>query len=177
MRVLGTLFLIIFTAILILFLVVLLPEYRKGTRILSVQSNSMEPAFAPGDAVIMKPTSVDQLNYDDIVSYRSASDPRVIISHRLVDYDRESGLIYTLGDNTGTMDEAVAVSQIVGKVTQVVPRAGYVLDVLYQPIGMIAGVYMPGVLILLFEAKLLYRRLKRPVYQLRSYTRLKQRRA
>lgn len=156
-----------------MFLAFVLPAYRNGTRILSVQSNSMEPVFAPGDAVIMRPVTVDQLNYDDIVSYRSASDPRVIISHRLVDIDNEAGLLYTQGDNTDVVDEAVMSGQVAGKITKVIPRAGYVLDALHQPIGLVSLVYMPGALILLAEGRRLARRYARPAYQLHGYNRLK----
>ena len=126
----------------------------KGFRYYSVQSDSMQPTLKVGDLVVDQKIELQNLKPNDIISYVSPTDSR-IITHRLINL-RQTKLI-TQGDNLATTDDPINSSQVIGKAKFKVPYLGYVMDSLRNPIGLIAIVYIPVVTIALVE----FRRLSR----------------
>ncbi len=127
--------------------------FMKGAKLLSVQTASMSPIFRPGDAVWVEKVPPDSLSRGDIISYRNPNDPGIIVSHRLISIDSREGILITKGDNVSLNDLPVYPGLFVGKVTRVIPKAGYVLDWLHRPLGILLAVYTPGLLLLLSEFK------------------------
>lgn len=131
----------------------ILYRHQQGDHVLSVQSGSMVPTFRRGDAVITKRTALSQLRLGDVISYRNPAEPRVLVSHRLVQIDYTTGRLVTKGDANYAPDIAVPYNNVVGVVYEVIPGLGTVIDWLHQPVGLIIAVYIPATLLLLSEIK------------------------
>lgn len=114
-----------------------------GVRIFSVQSGSMAPVFARGDLLIdLRPAG---LHVGDIVSYASQIHPGETVSHRITGID--GGSIITKGDNLPTPDPPVGRQMLRGRAIAALPLAGYALDWLRRPYGLLAVVYLPALII------------------------------
>jgi hypothetical protein len=84
---------------------------RSGELQLHVISTSMAPLLKPGDAVLVQPARIQDLQLGQIVVYERGSD---WITHRLVQQDRFS---WTLkGDACLAPDAPVQPSEIIGRV-------------------------------------------------------------
>lgn len=129
----------------------------KGLHYYSVQSDSMVPSLRVGDLVVDE--KIQQLNIKpgDIVSYVSPDDPRVIISHRTIKNEATKAIITTRGDNLTAADPPVTYGRVMGKTIKTVPYAGYLLDTLRNPIGLITLIYIPVLAIALIEIRKLFR--------------------
>jgi signal peptidase I len=150
-------------------LVASLAIYRMhATRILSVESNSMAPALVTGDAVILKPAPLKTLKVGDIVSYRNPTNPNVIITHRIVFVDSTLEALVTKGDNVPATDDQITASVVLGRVSYTAARLGYVLSFLRTPLGLIATIYIPTLIILWAELRHLTRFYGQPTYRLHS---------
>lgn len=126
---------------------------EKGVKFYSVQTDSMVPALGVGDLVISEKASPVNIIDGDIISYASLADPRVVVSHRIIAIDRRYGFVTTQGDNLAAADPPVAYSQIQGKTIKAIPLAGYVLDTLRNPLGLLALIYIPVLTIGVIEIK------------------------
>jgi signal peptidase I len=145
-------------------------RHYRGDQLLSVQTGSMTPAFYPGDAVATRKASLSELNVGDIVAYRNPNDRQVTVSHRLIGVNYRTGKLITAGDALDLQDVPFPANLVVGKVYKIVPNAGYILDWLHEPIGLIALVYIPAAFILVSEAKRLSKQYARPYYQNYKYS-------
>jgi signal peptidase len=125
----------------------------QGGSILGVQTGSMVPTFAPGDALIIKPIKTNSLKIGDIVSYQSQLQPGIIISHRIVNTDPSSKTITTRGDYLDKPDNPVSMSAVRGKAVMLVPKFGYILSALHHPLGLIVLIYLPAVGVVFYELK------------------------
>ncbi len=144
-------------------------RHYRGDQLLSVQTGSMVPTFYPGDAVVTNRVALEKLSVGDIVAYQNPKDIKVIVSHRLVGINYKTGKLITEGDALDLQDVPFPVSLVVGRVNKIVPNAGYIIDWLHQPIGLIALVYIPAAFILVSEAKRLSKQYTKPSYQLYGY--------
>ncbi|HTB48601.1 MAG TPA: signal peptidase I [Verrucomicrobiae bacterium] len=131
----------------------LLTLRAHGEQLLSVQTGSMVPTFRPGDAVLVEPIAPHDLQAGDIISYQSLRDPSLIISHRLIRIDRSTGWLTTQGDALKTADPTFPPRLVIGRVTAVAPRLGFMLDVLRRPLGLLVLIYLPALLVIAAEAK------------------------
>lgn len=130
-------------------------------RLLSVQTDSMAPAYRPGDALLVSPAS--GLRPGQIISYQSPKNPHIIVSHRLLSVDN---MLVTQGDNLAKPDVAISESLVVGQVKASLPRLGYVLDFLHKPIGIALCAYVPVLMLVASEVKRLSRHFARGYYRL-----------
>ncbi len=122
-------------------------------QVLSVQTGSMVPTFRPGDAVLMRRVGPANLQPGDIISYRNPHNASMIITHRLINKDNQSGRLTTEGDNSSTPDADFPAQQVIGRVAAVIPKLGRTLDYLHTPIGLAAAVYLPAALVVGAEAR------------------------
>ncbi|MBE6547293.1 MAG: signal peptidase I [Ruminococcaceae bacterium] len=89
-----------------------------------VQSGSMEPELSVGDLIIVQKTKNYELG--DMIVFQSG---RSLVVHRIVAMDDQK--VVTRGDaNNAADEEYVKYDSIKGEVTGVVPKIGYVVDVL-----------------------------------------------
>jgi len=132
-------------------------QYLNGDKLMTVQTDSMAPTFYPGDAILVKPIKLMNLRAGDVVSYHNLQKAEVIVSHRVVSVDYQSGKIVTKGDRLDLVDPPIHYSRIIGKVSSVAPYAGHGIDRLRKPLGLILFVYTPAAVVLASEAKRLAR--------------------
>lgn len=118
--------------------------YLTGGRLYGVQTDSMRPTFKAGDAVLVQPIDTARLRSGMVVSYRDRTDPKLMLSHRVIQHDR-FGLI-TKGDNNPEADLPIATGAIAGQVYAVAPRLGAVMQWLQTPAGLVMAVYLPATL-------------------------------
>lgn len=128
--------------------------YHRGYRLLSVQSDSMRPFVSKGGAVVVDCHEL-HVAAGDVVSYRSPIDARTINTHRVMAVDLEHGLMTTKGDNTQLQDTAVPLRNVIGVVQYSLPLVGLLLDAVKRPVGLVALVYVPALLLVMHELWLL----------------------
>lgn len=145
-------------------------RHIKGDQLLSVQTASMVPAFYPGDAVVTHAVTLNDLNIGDIVTYQNPNDKRVVVSHRLISINYQTGKLITAGDAVGLRDVPFPASLVTGRVYKAIPVVGTVLNWLHQPLGLIVAVYTPAAFVLVSEAKRLSRHYANNNYQAYSYS-------
>lgn len=140
----------------------------SGLEVLSVQSGSMRPTLHAGDIVVIRQNAAG-LSPGDIVSYRSPQNPRLLITHRLVNYDGASGRVTTKGDALAAADPPFSADRIIGRAERVLPGVGYGLDWLQRPLGLAAVVYAPAIILVAGELLRLLDYYRGRWYRLRRY--------
>lgn len=127
---------------------------KSGT-VLAVQTASMVPTFSPGDALVIE-TSVKRFKVGQIVSYRSRNDPRQTVSHRVIDVQENQQRLVTKGDNLSVADPPIRTWDVIGTAVYILPKAGYVISFMYSWQGLASMVYLPAILVLVFEVRRLH---------------------
>ncbi|HET7320656.1 MAG TPA: signal peptidase I [Candidatus Saccharimonadales bacterium] len=141
----------------------------QHVRLYSVQTNSMQPTFQAGDAVLVKQADTSNLHAGEVVSYTSPASPRVIVSHRVISVDKARGLVTTKGDNAKRPDVSFSPNLVRGQVSAVLPWLGHILDNMHKPLGLAVGVYMPAAFVLISEMRRLAKHYGRGDYKVLSY--------
>lgn len=128
---------------------------QQEVRLLSVQTGSMAPALRPGDAVAVRQVETADLKPGDVISFRSPADPGVVITHRIVRVGSADGIItiITKGDSNASADQPLKPSLVIGRVERSLPNAGYLIDFIHSPAGLIAGVYLPAAFLVFGELR------------------------
>ena len=137
-----------------------------------VQSGSMEPSIMTGDMIIIKKESSYQKS--DVITFKDFNDRTV--THRIMETkaavgnaNSESAQTYvTKGDanqdsDTGTMPQ----ERVIGKVVQVIPKFGYVVQFIKSPWGFILCIIAPAILIIYDEVRAVFEE-ARPVRRRRQ---------
>lgn len=99
-----------------------------GAKPLTVLSGSMAPSLAPGDVVIVRPVSTEQLHRGDIITFQPQSGKAELTTHRIAEvHFTSSGVEYlTKGDANDVTDQtAIKAEQVKGEVWYAVPKVGY----------------------------------------------------
>jgi signal peptidase len=133
---------------------------------LAVQTASMRPLIAPGDAVFVRSVAASTLQDGDVVSYKSPANPRRTITHRIIAIDHTAKTLNTKGDAAPRPDTAINQSQLIGKVSLVVPKMGWLLDALHKPLGLALLIYVPALTIISYEIVKFLRTTRVSTYQL-----------
>jgi signal peptidase I len=140
----------------------LLIAQSNDSRLLSVQSQSMAPALQKGDLITVTRVSVGQLAEGDVVTFVNPQNRQQTITHRIVQLPSEANnqRLVTKGDANANADTPIAPSSIVGKVNQRLPLAGHAVDFVRKPLGLILIIYIPALMVLAHELRLLIRHYK-----------------
>lgn len=154
--------------------IMLSAHLASGSRLLSVQSGSMVPAIKKGDLVAVQRTPTRDLRVGDVITYTSPDDPGVTYTHRIVALTGDmAGRVVTKGDANEVADPAVYPAQIIGRVERVVPYAGFVVDAVRHPLGLLAIIYLPALLVIIAEIRSLTQyfsvQQRRQLYRVYSY--------
>lgn len=99
-----------------------------GSRPLTVLSGSMQPAFNPGDVVIVKPIDTKNLQIGQVITFQAESGKPELTTHRItsVVFTGEGRQYLTRGDANGANDPVpVKPEQIRGTVWYSVPYVGH----------------------------------------------------
>ncbi|MDR0594815.1 MAG: signal peptidase I, partial [Bifidobacteriaceae bacterium] len=105
-----------------------------GGRALTVLSGSMEPAFSPGDLIIVSgvnESNVLDLKGGDIITYMPNPDDPDLITHRIIGVGATADgerTFTTQGDANPAADQPVLAKQVRGKYLFHIPYLGYVSD-------------------------------------------------
>ncbi|MBI4492968.1 MAG: signal peptidase I [Chloroflexi bacterium] len=118
-----------------------------------VYSGSMEPSIGVGDLAVVAPARTDQLMVGDIITYRTAQRPDIVVTHRLVGIalDEQGRTSFqTKGDANTTADQ-VTVDQgaVLGRVAYNIPRLGYLVEFSKRAEGKVLLIGIPGLLLAL----------------------------
>ena len=137
---------------------------------LSVRSGSMYPAISTGDAVLIRqvPEQFGALQAGDIISFRESPGSDLILTHRFTGYDAK-GMLVMKGDANAQPDKPVLLSQLIGRVERIIPGAGYGLDFVRHPLGLLSAVYLPAVILAAGEIQRLGRHFEARYYRLHVY--------
>jgi signal peptidase len=135
------------------------PPTIAGHHLYVVLSGSMSPAFEAGGLVVVRPAEAEEIVVGDIITYWEPGEGAKLTTHRVVEVEDENGLQFiTKGDANEVVDqEPVPAENLVGKVVFAIPYAGYVADFAQSPQGLVTLVIIPGILIIVFEARNLLR--------------------
>jgi signal peptidase len=148
----GTAVLTLLMAAIGLFLAAMIVPQALGYRTLIVKSGSMTGTAPVGSLVLAKPIDPEAVRLGDVILMQRSKDGRSLppVLHRVIEaHSTEDGiLVRTKGDNNPLPDPGVY-SLRTGTVTPVVivPRLGFVFSVLKSPLGWIAIVEIPAVLL------------------------------
>lgn len=115
----------------------------------TINGNSMEPAFHGGDLVIVQQPQEYQVG--DIVAYRDPTLNRVIF-HRIIAINLDQYILK--GDNNSWIDAyQPGKIEIIGKIWQHISRAGYVLVWIRTPIIFSSVVSAASLIVILMLIK------------------------
>ena len=117
-------------------LVIVLPNLF-GVRTLAVLTGSMHPNYPVGSMVFVAPEAPENINPGDPISFvldRSGN----IVTHRVVEADREARSFITRGDANDVNDGApVLYDNVLGVVRFHIPMLGYILGFVLTTSGKI----------------------------------------
>lgn len=97
-----------------------------GYSIFNVVTGSMSGTIEIDDYVVVRVTKDIKLN--DIITYK---DGNTLVTHRVVEI--VGNRLITKGDANNTDDNSISLSDVVGKVVMVIPKAGIWKNVLMEP--------------------------------------------
>jgi len=143
---------VVFTLLLLFY--VILPTMQGSMHFLIVLSGSMAPEANPGDVVVSTYTNPEEIQINDIITFTYSNDPKNCITHRVINITNENGSMgfQTKGDANEDPDQRIAQSsELIGKVTLVIPYLGYLPHFAKSPLGFITFIIIPGVLIIINE--------------------------
>lgn len=108
-------------------------EYSSffGYSTFEVQTGSMADTINAGDWIIVK--SSKSIKLDDIITFSQDGE---FITHRVVETYNDT--LVTKGDANSGKDDAIAKSQVVGKVVKILPGFGIIRKTFFNPIVLIS---------------------------------------
>ena len=159
--IISILLLIFVIPILFFSTVILVDSYRNPNEIPSffgwkpfiVLSGSMESEIFPGDVVVVKEVSEDQLKENDIIAFK---EDNFVVTHRIVKIEEVDGekRYITKGDNNNSLDaNYVTFEEVEGLYQFKISGIGNFALFLQTPIGMAVGLSIPILILILIQMK------------------------
>lgn len=146
-KILATVLTIIIAVMGIAFTAIIIFSYSTGNSLFAVSSKSMEPTLKVGDLIITKPVSLSEIKENDILTFRSNTDPKITFTHRVVKVDGSK--ITTKGDASEQNDPSdTDFAFCVGKLKNKLPFLGYI----YMLVDLKYGIYIIVILILIYAS-------------------------
>jgi len=142
-----------------LLLIVSVFPITGNLKFLIVESGSMEPTIQTGAIVMVKPASDYEIG--DVVTFKKGEET---VTHRLHDMEVVEGQTYfvTKGDANNAPDsEGIHPQAVIGKVLLDIPYLGYVVDFAKKPVGCLAVLVLPALVIIGDEIRKIWREVKR----------------
>ena len=107
----------------LLIIIVLLASGLLGHTLIAIGSDSMYPSYERGDAVIYVKASIDDIKTGEIIAFKKNGK---VITHRIININKEKKSINTKGDNNKTPDSwEVKESELLGVVKYRIKYIGY----------------------------------------------------
>lgn len=152
MKIIYTIFVVLIAVVALTLAVSVLPVSGKF-KVFVVLSGSMEPAIKTGSVVLVYPKAQYQIG--DVITF-TESRGGVPITHRIKDVMLERGAprFITKGDANEDEDlRRVTQNEIIGKVWVTVPYMGYPIEAAKKPLGFLAIIIVPALLVIIGEIK------------------------
>ncbi|MFA5523530.1 MAG: signal peptidase I [Tissierellales bacterium] len=115
-----------------------------GIKVMSVLTGSMRPTLEPGDLILSKDVSPDEIKVGDVVTYRVNS--HTLVTHRVIDIINKDGKLafQTKGDANNVEDGGLVLAEeLVGSLALNIPKGGYIVDFIRRPIGLVLLIILP----------------------------------
>jgi signal peptidase len=116
-----------------------------------VYSGSMEPAIHVGDLAVVAPAKPTEMMVGDIITYRTAQQPDVVVTHRLIGIgmDEQGRLVFQTKGDANEVADQVVVQQgaVLGRVAYTIPVIGYLVEFARRPEGKVLLIGIPGILL------------------------------
>ncbi|MCL2022894.1 MAG: signal peptidase I [Oscillospiraceae bacterium] len=117
-----------------------------GFRFYNILSPSMQPVYDPGDMVIVKIATLDEVEArdeengieGDVVTFVPGNNPNTFLTHRLImkgDWETAGQTMrrfVTQGDNNNAPDPSISEEQLIGKVVFHIPKLGMAINLVRQ---------------------------------------------
>jgi signal peptidase len=147
---------------LLLFLVV---PGLVGWELVVVRGASMEPALPVGSLMFVEPVDPEAVGVGDIISYRvpDESESNVRVTHRVAEVLEQDGSVAfrTKGDANDEPDiRLVPAADLEGRVRWDIPHLGDIAQRVRTPAGFLGLMLVPGGIIILTEARNIFRQLR-----------------
>lgn len=129
-----------------------------GYQLYAVLSGSMSPAFDTGSVLFVRPVDPLAIDVGDVITFTAPAGDH-LTTHRVVDIDDTAGIEFTTrGDANNVNDpNPVPAGRLVGRVHGALPYLGYLMGFVRTRQGLIILVFIPAVLVILFEARNIFR--------------------
>jgi signal peptidase len=137
-RLLGVLWIASLATVVLLALAATLGP-KVGLEVFAIRGGSMTPTIPVGAAVVAVRAEPSSIRAGDIVTIRA--DNGIVFTHRVVEVDDSEAdvWLHTKGDANTTPDPApVPLASVIGRVTLIVPFAGYLIALLATPAGIVS---------------------------------------
>ncbi|GEM_PF-1040370 len=145
-----------------------------GWQLLSVPTASMRPAMSPGSLAIVHRVPIASLKVGDVITHTNPLNTRTTLTHRIIKVYKADGEIpafVTKGDANPVSDPPVVGGLVQGRMVGHVPYAGETLLWAKTWTGIAVLVYLPALLIMIHETRLLATSLhKLKPYRLEGWT-------
>lgn len=135
-----------------------------GYRMFVIVTSSMSPKLEIGDVIIVKDVDTDTINPGDMITYYGweGDYKDKVVTHLVHEIKEKDGkrIFYTKGMKNKAIDPAVFEEQIYGKVKHRFYIISFFSKIIRSKIGYILLIFIPLIVILLFELKNLKKALK-----------------
>jgi signal peptidase I len=125
-----------------------------GWKALAVPTGSMRPTINPGSLVLVHSAPDSSLRVGDVITYANPTRLTSTITHRIIHIGIAESFT-TQGDANPTADRPIVAGLVQGKEVWHVPYLGAWLSWTHTPIGVSFLVYLPALLIMIEEMRLL----------------------
>lgn len=127
-----------------------------GYRFFTVDNNEMYPKYKVNDIIVVKDYNTSKLKVGDNISYLGdcCGQGGMIISHEIIEIDKEANKIVTKGINTDIKDPEIRYKQVIGKVIGILPVISILHHILKNYIGFFIVVVLPlvvAIIVLIIE--------------------------
>ena len=148
----------VLVVIIILFALMLGLSRLLGYRVFSVISGSMSPTYNVGDMIYVKSVSPLDIHAGDPITFM-LNESKVLVTHRVVEVDKENRHFYTKGDANSVPDDfPVLFDNVIGVPQFSIPKLGYVSDFIQNPPGLYITIGICAALFIIVFIPDLFRR-------------------
>lgn len=139
---------------LMLIVVIVMAILLAGVRIFgftpyAILSGSMTPTYKVGDLVYVKETAPEDIEVGEAITFVLDED-LTVVTHRVVDADRDEGYFITQGDANQAVDGSpVLYKNVLGTVRFSLPKLGYISFFMSSTSGRYIGLAVLSAIILL----------------------------
>lgn len=129
------------------------PPSLAGFTFYVMQDDNLNPDANPGSLAVVRSTDVTSVSLGDIINYKTQVSPDATSTQRVVEINREDGLKFvTSGYGAGAAQtNTVPAEDVLGKVLVLIPFYGRMVDYVQTSQGLIMLIFVPGVIIIIYQ--------------------------